>query len=533
MENTVQTLPELLARAAAAHGGKRFAVDAASHAELSFAGLDAASAAVAAALRERFKAAPRQHIALLLPNCLELLPAYFGILRAGCVAVPVNARLKADELQFILGDSEAQAVIVHPATWRPAQQALQALNWTKPVIAACFDQPPPGTIPFGDLVAAGAQHSVLSTQHSADVAAIIYTSGTTGRPKGAMLTHGNILFNVSATKAGHGLRGDDVHLLVVPLFHVTGLNTIMPTALAQGGCLVVSAAIDPEDIVETVHEFRCTTFFGVPTTFYLLANVKDLRLEKLASLRLICYSGAPMSELTIKRLRGLFPRAELHNFYGLTETTSCSTVLPDSQAVARAESVGLPPPGLELCILDDAGKQLKPGEAGELCIRGPSIFKGYFKRPEATAEALAGGWFHSGDTAYIDAEGYVFLRGRKKEMIIVAGENVYPIEVENALCAHPAVQEAAVFGRPDAALGEVVHAAVVLRPGGKLIERELKAFVSERLAAFKVPRTIKFLDKLPRNPSGKVVKRDLAASTQEGAKPRLTPYFRAQSEDQP
>lgn len=509
-----QSLLELLSQSASLYGDRRFAVDTATRAEISFAGLHQASSILARVLRERFEIQPGQHAAILMPNCLEILPAYFGILRAGCVAVPINARLKSDELRFILGDCEAQAVFVHPATWRPAQEALKSLNWQKPILAACFDQPPPGTVPFSELV-----HATKSQEPGAerrepaatpgDVAAIIYTSGTTGRPKGAMLTHGNILFNIEATKAGHGLRGADVHLLVVPLFHVTGLNTIMPTALEQGACMVVSLAIDPEEIVETVEQFRCTTFFGVPTTFYLLANVKNLPLEKLSSLRLICYSGAPMSPLTIKRLRELFPRAELHNFFGLTETTSCTTVLPDSQALARAESVGLPPPGLELCILDEAGQQLKAGEPGELCVRGPSIFKGYFKRPEATSEALAGGWFHTGDTACLDAEGYVFLRGRKKEMIIVAGENVYPIEVENTLCAHPAVQEAAVFGRPDAALGEVVHAAVVLRPGEKLAERELKAFANERLAAFKLPRTIRFLDSLPRNPSGKVLKRDL------------------------
>ena len=528
MNSTPQSLPELLSRSALLYGHKRFAVDVATRAELSFAGLDEASAVLARVLTTRLGLKPGQHAAILMPNCLEILPAYFGILRAGCVAVPINARLKSEELQFILADCEAQAVFVHPATWKPAQEALKILNWQAPVIAACFEQPPQGTVPFSELLRANKEkreersekrarpiprltsHSSLLSSRQG-VAAIIYTSGTTGRPKGAMLTHGNILFNIEATKAGHGLRGADVHLLVVPLFHVTGLNTIMPTALAQGACLAVSSAIDPEELVETIHQFRCTTFFGVPTTFYLLANVKNLQLEKLSSLRLICYSGAPMSPLTIKRLRELFPssRVELHNFYGLTETTSCTTVLPDSQALARAESVGLPPPGLELCVRDKAGQPLKPGEPGELCVRGPSVFKGYFKRPEATAAALAGGWFHTGDTACLDAEGYVFLRGREKEMIIVAGENVYPIEVENTLCAHPAVQEAAVFGRPDAVLGEVVHAAVVLRPGEQLAERALKAFAHERLAAFKVPRTIRFLDRLPRNPSGKVLKRDL------------------------
>jgi acyl-CoA synthetase (AMP-forming)/AMP-acid ligase II len=227
------------------------------------------------------------------------------------------------------------------------------------------------------------------------------------------------------------------------------------------------------------------------------------------SLRLICYSGAPMSPLTIQRIREIFPRVELHNFFGLTETTSVSTVLEDDQAIARAESVGRPPPGFELCIMDEDGKTLSSGVVGELCARGPSVFKGYFKRAEATAEAMAGGWFHTGDTAYIDEKGYVYLRGRRKEMVIVAGENVYPIEVENALCAHAGVQEAAVFGRPDAALGEVVHAAVVARPGVTLTERELKAFLNPRLAAFKLPRTIRVVEKLPRNPSGKVLKREL------------------------
>jgi acyl-CoA synthetase (AMP-forming)/AMP-acid ligase II len=512
MSEPIQNLSALLQASAAKFGAKRFAVDGESGRELSFAGLNEASQAIASALKKRFNLGSHEHVAILMPNCLELLPTYFGILRAGCVAVPVNARLKADELQFILGDCEAQAVFVHPATWKPAQEALKALNWKKPVIAVGFEQCPNGTIPFTDVLAHPVDLSAIKEKTSAvrdDTAAIIYTSGTTGRPKGAMLTHGNILYNVESTKAGHGLVGTDIHLLIVPLFHVTGLNTIMPTALEQGGCLIVSSSIDPEDVADTAQKFSCTTFFGVPTTFYLLANVRDLDLKKLKSLRLICYSGAPMSAMTIQKLREMFPGVELHNFYGLTETTSVTTVLPDDQAIPRAESVGLPPPGLELAILNEKDEKLAAGETGELCVRGASVFKGYFKRAEATAEALRNGWFHTGDTAMMDAQGFVFLRGRKKEMFIVAGENVYPIEVENVLCAHPAVQEAAVFGRPDAALGEVAHAAVVLRPEQKLTERELKAFANERLAAFKLPRSIRFLDKLPRNPSGKVMKRDL------------------------
>ena len=196
-------------------------------------------------------------------------------------------------------------MFVHPATWKPASDALKLMNWTRPVIAAGFDAAPEGTIALTELLAEGTNTPAVADASRDDTAAIIYTSGTTGRPKGAMLTHGNILFNVESTIAGHGLTASDVHLLIVPLFHVTGLNTIMPTALYQGSPMVVSASIDPEEVVEIVGRFGCTTFFGVPTTFYLLANLRDLKIEKLKTLRLICYSGAPMSPLTIQRLRTL------------------------------------------------------------------------------------------------------------------------------------------------------------------------------------------------------------------------------------
>ncbi|MEI6233290.1 MAG: AMP-binding protein [Planctomycetota bacterium] len=509
MPSSLNNLTQLLSRASEQFGQSVCAVDAPTGRELTFAALKEASERIASSLSSRFGIAPGQNVALLLPNCVEILPVYFGILRAGCVCVPINARLKAAEFEVIAGDCDAHAVFVHPATWKPAQEAFKTMNWSKPIIAVGFETPPEGTIPFYELLDHESHLPPAPATQRDDVAAIIYTSGTTGRPKGAMLTHGNILFNIESTIAGHGLIPSDVHLLIVPLFHVTGLNTIMPTAMFQGSAMIVSSSIDPEEVVDIVGRFKCTTFFGVPTTFYLLANLRDLNLEKLRTLRLICYSGAPMSPLTIQRLRDMFPGVELHNFYGLTETTSVTTVLPDSQAIERSESIGLPPPGLELSVKDEHGTTLPPGGLGELCVKGPSVLKGYFKRPEATEDAIRDGWFHTGDTAYMDAEGYVFLRGRKKEMIIVAGENVYPIEVENTICAHPAVQEAAVFGRPDAMLGEVVHAAAVLRPDQTLTERELRAFLASRLAAFKQPRTVVFMDKLPRNPSGKVMKRDL------------------------
>ncbi|GMV79815.1 MAG: fatty-acyl-CoA synthase [Planctomycetota bacterium] len=512
----MKNLLDLLDHAAHRYGSRTSAVSASGDAELTFAELHARSERVAAALARRCGVRPGQHVALLLPNTVDFLPLYFGILRAGAVAVPVNARLRAEELEFILGDSEAQALFLHPSTLAAAQGALAKLPGLKHRIAVGFRAEaaiPPGSERLDAWLEEPGEAPPRPEPERDDVAAIIYTSGTTGRPKGAMLTHGNILYNVASTKHSHGLRPEDVHLLVVPLFHVTGLNTIMPTAFEQGAKLVVSAQADPEDLLETIARHGCTTFFGVPTTFYLLTNLPAQDPGKTASLRLICYSGAPMSPQTILKLRERFPGVELHNFFGLTETTSVSTVLPDDQVLRRSDSVGLPPPGLELRIVDDADRPLPARAVGELVIRGPSVLKGYFKRDEATAEALRGGWFHTGDTAYLDEEGFLFLQGRKKELIIVAGENVYPIEVENALCGHPAVQEAAVFGKPDKALGEVVHAAVVLRQGQQTTEKDLRRYLGEKLAAFKLPRTVRILERLPRNASGKVLKRDLA---QEG-----------------
>jgi len=342
-----------------------------------------------------------------------------------------------------------------------------------------------------------------------DVAAIIYTSGTTGLPKGAMITHGNVLFNVQSTIVGHGFRPDDVHILVVPLFHVTGLNTIMPTAFHQGATLVVTARTAPSEVLALVQEHRATTFFAVPTTMILLLQAPGIQQFDVSSLRLVAYSGAPMPVRSIERLRQVFPLANLHNFFGLTETTSVTTVLPNDQALQRPESIGRAVPGLELKIVNDAGAMLPPGEVGELLVRGPSIVKGYYNRPEATAESIVDGWLHTGDTAFIDEEGYVFLQGRKKEMIIVGGENVYPVEVENVLSKHPAVAEAAVISIPHPVFGEVVKAVVVLHPGATATERDLKRHCTEELASYKVPQSFEFRDALPRNPSGKVVKRRL------------------------
>ncbi len=502
----MRSLNELWCQSAARFAGRTAVIYEEQH--YTYAELDALLAAFAGHLRQRLGVRPGDRVALLMPNCLHSLVCYWGAIRAGAVALPINIRLKPPELRFILGDGAPVVAVIHGSVWPAAREALADLQPPPALVGVELDAP--GVLPVATLLQPGPEAPAALAAPD-DVAAILYTSGTTGRPKGAMITHGNVLFNVQATIAGHGFRPDDVHLVVVPLFHVTGLNTLTPTAFYQGATLVVTARTAPSELLPLIARHRVTTFFGVPTTMILLAQTPGIAEHDLTSLRLIAYSGAPMPLRTIERLRGLFPGVRLHNFYGLTETTSVTTVLPDEQALVRPESVGVPPPGLELKVVDAEGNALPPGAVGELLVRGPSITKGYYNRPDATAEAITAGWLHTGDAAFLDAEGYVYLQGRKKELILVAAENVYPVEVENVLTTHPAVAEAAVVGLPHPILGEVVKAVVVLRPGASASEQELKRHCAERLASYKVPQVVEFRANLPRNPSGKVVKRELMA----------------------
>lgn len=474
---------------------------------ITYGELDRLIRSFAGALRGPLGLQPGDRLALLMPNSLPSLVCYLGALWAGVIALPLNIRLKAPELRFMLEDAGARAVVVHQSLWATLQEAAEGLPALQHRVGIGVQAE--GVVDYGELLD---EATPLPQPHPAardEVAAIIYTSGTTGLPKGAMITHGNVLFNIAATLAGHGFEPTDRHLLIVPLFHVTGLNTIMPTAFYQGASVVVSAQTAPSEILDLIERHGITTFFAVPTTMILLAQHPGVESRPLPTLRLLAYSGAPMPVRTIERLRELYPDKRLHNFFGLTETTSCTSVLPSEQALVRPESIGRVVPGLAAKIVNEAGETLPAGEVGELLLCGPSIVKGYYNRPEATAEAIVDGWLHTGDTARMDDEGYIFLQGRQKEMIIVAGENVYPVEVENVLTRHPAVAEAAAIGQPHAIFGEVVKAVVVRRPGQEATGRELKRWCTEQLAGYKVPQVFEFREALPRNPSGKVVKREL------------------------
>lgn len=502
-------LTELWAQAAARYGDRAVAID--NDRAYRYAELEGAIARIAAGLRDRFGIEPGRQVGLIIPNCVEFIVAYLAILRCGAVAVPINVRLRPEEIRFILGDAEVALVIAHEATRDLASEAMALRERRLPMIV--IGKAREGAIAFGDLqsgdAAIAAAQSPGASTASSGVAAIIYTSGTTGRPKGSMITHANVLFNSSSAIAGLGFQPDDIHLLAVPLFHVTGLNTILPTAIRQGAPMAITARVSPGEMMALCAGQGATTFLGVPTTYILMSQMKELDPGQMRTVRLIGYSGAPMPVRAIERLRETFPWADLHNFYGLTETTSIATVLPAADALSRPDSIGKTVPEVEPAIFDPNGRELLTGETGELCLRGPNIFAGYWRRPEATAEAFFGDWFRTGDLASVDADGYIVLRGRVKELIIVGGENVYPAEVEQVLCQVEGVAEAAAVGVEHAVHGELVKAVVVAHPGVSLNELDLKRHCSERLASFKVPRIIEFRGALPRNPSGKVVKREL------------------------
>ena len=445
------------------------------------------------------------NIAILLPNCAEFIIVYLGIIHSGAVALPINTRLKPPEINFILRNANACALIVHNNTWGTARNFLTEISGIKHFMSVNFGHET--ATPLERFISgSGSGYNVPDLQPE-NVAAIIYTSGTTGLPKGAMLMHKNLIFNAHSTVRGFGFQHHNRHLVTVPLFHVTGLNTILITSLMLGSTLIVSDKNSPRDVLKLMENYKVNTYFGAPTTYLLLFDLKDIKTIDLSSIRIFVYAGAPMPPAAILRLSKLFPEIELINLYGLTEATSITTVLPAADALRNIESVGRPVSGLQLKVIDPGGVELPPGEIGELCVKGASVFKGYYKNPEATTEAFIGDWFRTGDKAIINDEGYVFLKGRIKELIIVAGENVYPIEVENVISSIPEVLEAAVIGKDNPVLGQVVKAVVVLERGTELSVAEIKNHCAENLASFKVPQSVEFIGHLPRNPSGKVMKR--------------------------
>jgi long-chain acyl-CoA synthetase len=416
-------------------------------------------------------------VAIRLGNGLEWCIAFWGAQLAGAIAVPVNTRFSLSEVDYVVKDSGSKFV--------------------------CMP---------GEPLPEGAPLAVDDLQPR-DVAAIFYTSGTTGFPKGAMTTHENFLSNIETCRRVGPLPfdGSTRTLVSVPLFHVTGCNSQLLPSCASGGTTVIMPAFNVQSFLKLITAERINQLTSVPAVFWLAIQQPDFHEVDTSGIRLLSYGGAPTPPDLVARIMESFPNARVGNGFGLTETCSVATFLPHEFSGLRPETVGFAAPVVDLKL----GEIL--GDVGELLIRGPNVVMGYWQKPEATAEAFAGGWLHSGDLARIDSEGYVQIVDRKKDMVNRGGENVYCVEVESALAAHPAVYEVAVMGVPDTMMGEKVGAVIVLKPGETTETRELLDFASERLADFKVPQFVVIRSEpLLRNPGGKVLKRQLRSSVEWG-----------------
>jgi fatty-acyl-CoA synthase len=488
---------------------------------LSFAEADAQIERLRAALADRLGIRQDENVALLLPNSHEYFLLYWALVKLGAVVVPVNTRLGPEENRHIIASTEVRVFIVHKSFWRVARQALADCPDVEAVVTVGFapEDAPEGkqVVPYEDLAAAEPRSYEPPEIAPEDRAIIMHTSGTTGLPKGAEMRHTDLLFNVKNAIIAQSWRHEDVHLLVLPMFHATALYSMLPSSAYLGSTIVIARRPHVPSLVKLIEQHGCTTFFGVPTLFHLLCNQRGLEEHDLSSLRLIAYAGSMMPTATIRRLRERFPDVALHNFFGLTETIAMTHVLPSQDALSHAESIGKPLPDIHQLIVDEDLQPVPPGTVGQLCFHRSNIVPGYWKRPgmleESCFEHDGETWFNTGDLAMVDTDGYVYLKGRKKEMIIVGGENVYALEVENAILTHDDVTEAAVIGveatGASAYLGELLKAFVVAREDSGLSERDVKRHCAGRLASYKVPHHVEFRDALPRNPTGKVIKSEL------------------------
>jgi len=483
-------------------GGKTAVVTDAGEA-LSYSGLDDRCRRFAAFLRSH-SIAPGERVALLLRNVPEFVVAYFGAIAAGCVAVPVNTRLSPTEVAYILADSSASAVVTTAERFEKVagEEGCRGVG-----IWLLTDDRRDDSLSFRDALAANPVPAPAPVAPD-DVAVLLYTSGTTGFPKGAMISHRNTLFNVDSCRSTLGYREDDVGLITLPLFHVTGLHSQLVALLACGATVVLQKEYDTKRVLESIARHRVTALFLVPAIYKLLTLREDAGCYDLSSVRIAAYGGAPMAPETILAIRKILP-ACLHNCYGLTECSSLGTVLPAELALTRSDSVGLPVPGTAAEIRGPAGEVLSPGEPGELYLRGPHIVQGYFGALEKTREAIRDGWLRTGDIARIDPDGLVTILDRAKDMINRGGEKIYSLEVENVLYMCAGVAEAAVFGIPHPVFGEAPAARLVPLPGATIDPEKIRAFCRARLADYKVPVQVEIADRIPRNPGGKILKKEL------------------------
>lgn len=435
-------------------------------------------------------------VAVLSDNRPEYIEVFFACAKIGAVVVPVSWRLSGPEIQWQLEDSAPKVLITAPE-WRRVSQNLEFDSTYEKALAAAAPDEPEDSCTFHD--------SLM----------ILYTSGTTGRPKGATLTHGNFFWaNLNIIVAADVVR-DDVSLMFLPMFHIGGWNVNTLALFLKGGTVVLERQFDPARVNELIAKKSVTLLMGVPSTYLFMSQQPGFEQTDFSSVRAMLVGGAPMPEALLNTYasRGI----DIAQGYGLTESSPTSLLLTQDDAVRKLGSAGQPYFFTDTQLMGDDGSVLTPPATGEIVARGPNVMKGYWEREDATAETIRDGWLHTGDVGRTDEEGFFYIIDRKKDMIISGGENIYPAEVENALYEHPDVGEAAVIGIPDEKWGESVHAIVVPREGALLTDEQVIEHSRDRLAKFKVPRSVEIrTEPLPRTPAGKVRKPELRAPYWEG-----------------
>lgn len=474
---------------------------------LDYRGLDEAAWRSASLLRE-CSIRPGDRVAVLAGNRVETLALFFACARMGAILVPLNWRLAPSELAVIVEDCAPSLLLVDTAHAATAEILRAGGACACPVLHL---DPVGGEGTWGERLAAHAATTLDPAQVSEDTPALIlYTSGSTGRPKGAVLTHGSITWNAVNTRIGWGLGEHEVTLAHTPLFHTGGWNVLTLPLLHGGGTVLLTAAFDPEATLDLVEQHGVTVLFAVPTMYADLLSAQRARPRDLTSLRMTISGGASCPLPLIEAFTAL--GAPLKQGYGLTEVGPNCFVFPGGQEAARAGTVGLPMPHLQLRLVDEAGAPVPDGVVGELQLRGPTVCAGYWNNPEATAAALSeDGWFSTGDLFRRDADGWYAVVGRRKEMFISGGENVYPAEVERVLYALPGVVEAAVVPAPHDRWGEVGHAFLAWAPGSAPLDTDaVRALCREQLAGYKVPKHVTTLPELPKGATGKIARAALA-----------------------
>ncbi len=443
---------------------------------------------------------PGERIGIMLPNIPAFVQAYFGILAAGATVVPFNILYKPEELHFLIEDAAIQRVLTSRVFQANLREAAQRLPYPLQVIP--MDVPEMGILDAVSQTPTGNPPKI----NPGDVAVCLYTSGTTGRPRGALLTHKNLMSNIASFHQIAPCDERDIFLCVLPLFHSFAATVLMLFPLSLGAGVVLESRFVPEQTLRSMATKKATILCAVPSMYAVWCQLSPFELD-LSSVRLGISGGAPLPIEVLHRFEARYG-ISIYEGYGLTEAAPVLTENP-LFGPRKVGSVGKPLPEVELRVVDAAGRDVLPGEVGEIVARGPNIMLGYLNQPEVTAEVLRDGWLYTGDMGRRDTDGYFYIVDRKKDLIIVGGLNVYPREVEEVLVTHPAVAEVAVVGVPDPTRGEAPKAYVVVGPGATISKRELLRFVRSRLASFKVPRDVEFCQSLPRTFSGKVLRQEL------------------------